>query len=232
MTRSIIAYGDPHGEYDNLFREIDKDTPDAVVILGDMTNDARLGEKVRPIGEELSQVINSGIETYWIPGNHDSDTEVQYDATFGSLPDRNISGKVKPILNGRLRVGGLGGVFRGRIWFPHTGIEQAPSYYSPDDLLADIPDYLKWRDGIPLRHRASIFKSDADALKMAGADILVTHEAPSSIKYGFQGLDHLASNMGAKVILHGHHHVGYEKDLPNGIRVRGVGLREAVRIRM
>jgi predicted phosphodiesterase len=232
MKRSVVAYGDPHGEYDNLFREIDRETPDAVIILGDMTKDSRLGEKVTSIDKELAPLLEAGIDTYWIPGNHDSDTEAQYDATFNALPDHNIHGKVRPILGGKLRVGGLGGVFRGRIWFPYNSIEEAPAYYSPDDLLEDMPDYLTWRDGIPLRHRASIFKSEADALKIAGGDILVTHEAPSSIKFGFHGLDQLADDMGAKVILHGHHHVGYEKDLMNGVRVRGVGLREAVRIKL
>ncbi|MBO9428339.1 metallophosphoesterase [Sulfitobacter sp. R18_1] len=232
MTQSVVAYGDPHGEYENLFRELDKETPDAVIILGDMTKDSRIGEKVTPIDEELAPLLDAGIPTFWIPGNHDSDTEEQYDATFGALPEQNLHGKVRSIFGGKLRVGGLGGVFRGRIWFPHKGLNETPAYYSPEDLLEDLPKFQQWRNGIPLRHRASIFKSDADALKMAGADILVTHEAPSSMQYGFHGLDQLSEDMGAKVILHGHHHIGYEKDLPNGRRVRGVGLREAIRIRL
>ena len=60
------------------------------------------------------------------------------------------------------------------------------------------------------------------------ADILVTHEAPTSLirdgrQLGFEVLDDLAAAMGARLV-HGHHHHDYDSVLPNGVLVGGVGI--------
>lgn len=85
---------------------------------------------------------------------------------------------------------------------------------------------------MPLRHRASIFRSDAAVLQYQKADILITHEAPTSLDYGFRALDQLAEDLSAKVIIHGHHHHSYEGVLRNGVKVRGAGLRQPIRVKL
>ncbi|KAF0225737.1 MAG: hypothetical protein FD176_184 [Rhodospirillaceae bacterium] len=70
----------------------------------------------------------------------------------------------------------------------------------------------------------SIWPEDYERLAQQQADILVTHEAPSNHPHGFIEIDQLAEAMGAKLIVHGHHHRDYQTALPSGIRVIGVGL--------
>jgi len=62
------------------------------------------------------------------------------------------------------------------------------------------------------------------------AVILLTHEAPSCHRHGFEELDLLAEVMGAKLIVHGHHHSHYNACLESGIRVCGAPLRGVVNI--
>ena len=59
-------------------------------------------------------------------------------------------------------------------------------------------------------------------------DILITHEAPSCHRLGFSEIDDLAEIMGVKLIVHGHYHETYRGELPNGIRVIGVGKAEVL----
>jgi len=80
-----------------------------------------------------------------------------------------------------------------------------------------------WRDGLPLRHRSTIFPEDLNALAGEEVDILITHEAPSSHKYGHAEIDDLAEIKGVKVIVHGHTHQDYRATLPNGVEVVGLG---------
>jgi hypothetical protein len=77
-------------------------------------------------------------------------------------------------------------------------------------------------------HLSSIFP--ADFLRMASlqTDVLVTHEAPSCHPYGHAGIDHLARSMGAKLVIHGHHHdsLDYSGDRERmGFACVGVGFR-------
>jgi len=54
---------------------------------------------------------------------------------------------------------------------------------------------------------AAIWPEDIETLASQKADILVTHEAPSSHPSGSAVIDELARAMGARLIVHGHHHV-------------------------
>jgi predicted phosphodiesterase len=229
-SNSFVVYGDPHGVYEPLIEECKKQATSDVLILGDMTGDPRKGEVAQPIAQSLAPLHEMGINTWWIPGNHDANSVQEYKATFESLPDFNIHGRVQSILGGRLRVAGLGGVFRGRVWFPQSSYEEPSRFDTHEELAAATPRQDRWRGSIPTRHHASIFKADAEAIRHQGANILITHEGLSSIKHGFRGLDDLANDMDVKVVFHGHHHASYEAELMNGIKVRGVGMREAVRI--
>ena len=64
----------------------------------------------------------------------------------------------------------------------------------------------RWRGGLSLRHRTSIFPSEVEVLSKQRADILVTHEGPSMHRHGFYGLDRLADAMGVRHLVHGHLH--------------------------
>jgi predicted phosphodiesterase len=230
MSKDLIVYGDPHGCYEPLIAECKKKPVSHVLILGDMTDDYSECGNVTAIGEALAPILDMGIDLHWIPGNHDTDCEQHFDATYESLPNKNLHGKVAKLPNSGLRVAGLGGVFRGKVWYPDGSLEDPYQFYSPHEMMLETNSNSLFRNGIPLRHMSSIFPSQVDAIKSQKAEILICHEAPSSIKMGFIALDQLADDMNVKVILHGHHHTGYHSTLMNGIHVKGLGKREPFRI--
>ena len=68
----------------------------------------------------------------------------------------------------------------------------------------------------------AIWPEDYDSLAGQRTDILVTHEAPSSHPAGNAALDALARAMGARLIVHGHHHVNYLATADDGLQALGV----------
>ncbi|RXZ38687.1 metallophosphoesterase [Oxalobacteraceae bacterium CAVE-383] len=207
----ILFCGDPHSEFGQIISAAHAHRPDAVVLLGDI-------EATRPLDIELA-AIRDLTEIWWIHGNHDTDTPQPYAFLFDSaLGDRNLHGRVVDIAG--VRIAGLGGIFRGKIWAPEKG--QA-LYESPQQYLAECGKENYWRDGLPLRHRSSIFPSEVQALSAREADILVTHEGPDLHPYGSPALTALAVKMNVAAAFHGHHHedIAY----PGGVW-RGVGLRQ------
>jgi Icc-related predicted phosphoesterase len=210
---TIYVCGDPHGQFDQYIHLIKKDSCLAMILLGDMDLKAPL--------QDVLQEVASSCEVWWIPGNHDTDSEEAYDNLFGSeLADRNLHGRVVTI--GGLRVAGLGGVFRSKIW---SGGEAR--YQSPAEYVAKCGKGNLWRGGLPLRQRSSIFPSDVAAFDGQTADILVTHEAPGAHRFGNQVLTYLASRLQVRAAFHGHHHesIAY----PDGIWC-GIGLREVFKL--
>lgn len=209
----IWLLGDTHGQQSkHVLRALERtrleERPQAVIYLGDM-------ESERPFHEEVRPLMNAGIEVWWIPGNHDTEHAESYRKLFDSeLADRNLHGRVVEIAG--LRVAGLGGVFRGKIWYP-GGEDPEPKFQSYQDFLKHlnlIRPRRERRDGSDLKpqsaeeikHVSSIFPDVVEALARQRADILVTHEAPGCHPYGFEVLDILALEMGVKHIFHGHHH--------------------------
>lgn len=208
----ILFAGDPHGNFKPIIRATRELRPDGVILLGDHDLD-------RPL-EAVLEGIDQLTEVYWIPGNHDGDRDDWYDHLFGSaLADRNLNGRVVTV--GGLRVAGLGGVFRDQIWHPDVG---QPRFCAREDFVRQMGKGNRWGDGLPRKHRVSIWWEDYARLADQRADILVTHEAPSVHKYGFPAIDELAQHMNASLIVHGHHHSDYTDELASGIRVLGVGL--------
>jgi predicted phosphodiesterase len=72
-----------------------------------------------------------------------------------------------------------------------------------------------------------IFSVDYERLQKQRADILVTHEAPSSHPHGF-AIDELASRMGVSKAIHGHHiaQLDYSAERTRlGFDAFGVGFR-------
>ncbi len=193
----ILFAGDPHGRFDHLYPFLKPDENGqlpAVILLGDIQIHSP---------NELDELAER-CDLWFIHGNHDTRTPETYDALWGEKwKDRNLHRKVKTIQG--VRISGLGGVFRGKIWMPPN----KPMYHDPIHFCQYCYQENLWRQGLPLRHRATIFPSDIEALANQKADILVTHEAPKPNPYGFAVLNRLAQKMGVKHIFHGHHHENY-----------------------
>jgi hypothetical protein len=126
---------------------------------------------------------------------------------------------------GGLRIAGLGGTFRRRVWEPPG----APRLRSRDELPADMaslgPDWNEEqrRSMADALAAMAIWPEDVEALSALRADVLVTHEAPSSHPQGVSTLDELARRMDARLVIHGHHHVCYRACAEDGLQVQGVG---------
>lgn len=183
--------------------------PDAVILLGDNT-------PTKPLDVEL-EVIMDLTEIWWIHGNHDTDSVDHYDNLFASkLAHRNLHGRVVDIAG--VRFAGLGGVFRTKIW------EEGDRPMSPESYLKSCGKGNRWRDGLPLRHRSSIFPSEVEVLAKQTADVLITHEAPSLHPYGSSVLTRLAERMRARSAFHGHHHedITYPGNVWRGVGLRGI----------
>lgn len=188
----LLFVGDPHGDFSVAIRAVDKHRPDAVILLGDL-------QARRPLQLELAPILDR-TEVWFIHGNRDTDSETDHDNLFKSdLIDRNLHGRVIDICG--LQVAGLGGVFRESAWAPPL----EPVYSKRQALLRNVM-HKRWRDGIPLRHRSSIFPEDIAGLARRRADILVSHEAPRGHRHGWKALDNLATVMGVRLLVHGHHH--------------------------
>ncbi|KWT97704.1 MULTISPECIES: metallophosphoesterase [unclassified Variovorax] len=204
----LMFFGDPHGDFKPIIAAVQRYRPEAIILLGDVQARQPLHVELRSI-RDLTQI-------WFIHGNHDTDSDADYDNLWGSeLADRNLHGRVVEIAG--YRVAGLGGVFRGRIWNPDEPKANAP-FRSRADLLRHVTRggtvEGPWRGGFARKHLSSIFLYEYEAMLGLEADILVSHEAPAAAPggayagrhIGFQAIDHLAVSMGASLAVHGHHH--------------------------
>jgi predicted phosphodiesterase len=213
-TGEIFFCGDPHGRFAQIRSAVLEDRPAAVVLLGDI-------QPAHPLQVEIEEVLGM-TQVWWIHGNHDTDSEDDYDNLFAStLGDRSLHGRVVEIAG--VRIAGLGGVFRGKVW---DG-EAPPRCDSAEEMLRQGGKGNRWRGGIPLRHRGTIFKADVDRLAAMRADVVVTHEAPSVHPMGSGAITRLAQAMQVSATFHGHHHqsIDYgERSASLGFKAYGVGL--------
>ncbi len=190
---AIFFCGDTHGRFGHVIDAVHVHRPDAIVFLGDL-------QPERPL-EEILEPILGDVEIWFIHGNHDTDSDEGYDYLFGSaLRDRNLHGRIVEIAG--MRIAGLGGVFRGRIWWPSASW----SFETQQDYCLRCNSQELWRDGLPRRHHGSIFPADYFRLIGQQADVLVTHEAPSCHPHGFKVIDELGRSLGVSKSFHGHHH--------------------------
>lgn len=212
LQSCLLFAGDTHGHLDHLqcLPEALQTAP--IIHLGDAA----------PLGGPVSEVLPPEVaDRFWfIPGNHDFDKrEYMEELLFGGLEERNLHGRVVEI-NG-LRVAGLGGVFKQRVWDGRGG---TPTFPGRQSYLDHLPK--KDRGSLPLSIADAIWHEDVFNLMKQQADVLVTHEAPSCHRFGFSALDELAKAMRVKLLVHGHHHEYYQTEINQGqTRVMGVGLR-------
>ena len=113
---SILFFGDPHGDFEPVLEAVERMRPEAIILLGDL-------QAQRPLHMELA-AIRSKTDIWFIHGNHDTDSDQDFDNLFHSaLGERNLDGRLQ-VISGN-RVAGLGGVFRDKVWNPAVPLEQA-----------------------------------------------------------------------------------------------------------
>jgi hypothetical protein len=187
MSAPIIVAGDPHGNFPPILRACTASDPGTLILLGDC-------ELRAPLHHVLAPLFAQGWDIRWIIGNKDAETATAFDNLVTDFPNGDIGGKVIEV--GGLRIAGLGGVFKPRIWHPRAdepgGRIEPPSFTTRGDFLRSLKPREHWRDGLPLWHRDSIFPEDFSALGQHRFDVLVCHEAPSCHRHGFAVIDGLA----------------------------------------
>lgn len=220
LRQGILIYGDPHGEWRPLLRACAEEPPAAIVIVGDC--DLEL-----PLRQQIAPVFAAGIRVRWIPGNHDTDSAEWHERLWVDHPDGNLHAAWAQL--GGLVFAGLGGIFKERVWYPRHG-DAAPVYPDRRAYMRQVKPSERWRGGLPLSARATIFPEDAAVLGRVRADVLVTHEAPNCHRHGFTGIDAVAAACRARLVVHGHHHETYDGVLSGGPWVKGLGKAEVFRI--
>ena len=214
--------GDPHGRFEHIVNAVKSQSPEALILLGDLECTLPLDRILRPI-LDLTQV-------WFIPGNHDADSSQYWDNLIHSgLGHRNLHGQVVEIDG--LRVAGLGGIFEAPIWMPGHNNEGPQNHREMVEQLRARREQADIFDSKCQRYRAAIFPDDYFQLAMDSADILVTHQAPSFHRHGFEAIDELAGFMGITHLFHGHYHEDVR--YPNSLRDSGfegysVGFRSIV----
>jgi predicted phosphodiesterase len=224
----IYFLGDVHSSFDHILPCIESDDANnkSVIFLGDL-------EPKKPFEEEIQPLLDAGMDVWFIHGNHDTDSKQTWENLEGS-EHRNLHGRVVEIEGSK--IAGLGGIFRGEIWFPdnsesglskpkHHSYEEYKQFISSKSPLKrrlskrdlvqmqSVPSG-QWqgalqdqsKQGKQLKHLSSIFPNDYGVLANLNADILVTHEAPSCHPHGFKDIDLLAQQMAVSTLFHGHHH--------------------------
>lgn len=215
---TVLFCGDTHSRHRHVLDAASRLKPMAVVLLGDI-------ELTKPAHIELAPIRDI---VWFITGNHDTDKPESWANLMDSeLADRCIDGRVVTLPDGT-RLAGLGGVFRGKIWAPPG----EPEFESYDAWLESLQSGWRKRESMyateRLKHRSTIFPAVYDRLIDQCADVLVTHEAPSTHPYGWQAIDDLAQALGVQETYHGHQHdsLDYSAHWQRlGFRCYGVGLR-------
>lgn len=217
----IYLLGDVHGCFDHILPALRADEPGdgkpkTAIFLGDI-------EAQRPFEEEIRPLLDAGVGVWFIPGNHDTDSKENWAHLLPSW-HRNLDGRVV-IIDG-LRVAGLGGTFREKIWLdPAPPMFHAFQYFEEELMRKSMQK--QQREQLLLRYSTAIFPAVYEALAVQRADILVTHEAPSCHPHGFEAIDLLARTMGVQAVFHGHQHdsLNYRAwDDPLGFKAYGVGF--------
>ena len=225
MTTGPVLYcGDPHGGVRGSLQYIIdaalETQASAVILLGDI-------EPARPLHEELGPILD---RTWWIPGNHDSDSDESWRrVATPEMLSRNLHGRVVTLPNGT-HIAGFGGVFRESVWHPSPSSERGgvPAFRGRLAHAKATPRQDRWEGGHHRKHWGTIYPDELDHLAELRADVLVTHEAPGYHPNGFDILDTLAQSLGVKVAVHGHHHDRLDSSArwaAQGFKSFGVGLR-------
>jgi hypothetical protein len=125
----IIIGGDPHGKHSEIIGCcLEQQAAGTLILLGDCELEA-------PLRQVYAAVLDAGWRLRWIIGNHEKDHEHWHDNLVEDAPEWNLHGSV--IEANSLRIGGLGGVFKGNVWYPREGSEARWSSPSISSRSAD-----------------------------------------------------------------------------------------------
>ena len=226
---SFIFIGDIHQNWHHVERGLAAmpDLPEAAVLLGDI-------ECTAPLDRVAAPLLDRGIEVFWIHGNHDYDggTEMWSNLVDPLCNPRTSGGALhgRVVEIGGLRIAGLGGTFESPVWSGNAPPRIRRREQLAAALAASRPDLSPERAAASahILGATAIWLEDVDALASQKADVLITHEAPSSHPAGVRALDDLARAMGARLIVHGHHHITSQAKAGDGLRVLSVGDAWAV----
>ena len=226
---SLVFIGDIHQNWHHIEAGLSAlpASPDAAILLGDI-------ECTAPLDHVAAPLLDRGVAVYWIHGNHEHDSGPEMWANLAA-PERNpltSAGALHSCVMeiGDLRVAGLGGTFLPHVW---SG-DAPPRLHRREQLVTDLATNhpgLGADQANRLTHfltTTAIWPEDVDRLAAQKADILVTHDAPSSHPEGSLVLDSLGRAMGAGLIVHGHHHITSHAQADDGLRVLSVGDAWAV----
>lgn len=194
QTGPLLFCGDPHGQWQHITEAALETRARAVILLGDL-------EPARPLHIELEAIWD---RVWFIHGNHDTDHPSHFaNVWHPEVAPRNLHARVVQLPCG-IRMAGLGGVFRGAVWYPKDA--QKPKFSHREEHARVTPHPDRWQGSVPLKHWSSIYPDEVAQLAAQHADILVTHEAPGYHPFGFTALDSLARRMGVRMAVHGHQH--------------------------
>ena len=123
LSKSILFCGDNHGHFEHIIAAVNAYARAAIVLLGDV-------QAQNPLEQELAEILDK-TQVWFIPGNHDTDSDADHDNLWGSaLAHRNLHGRVVEVAG--MRIAGLGGIFREQIWSP----PMAPAYNTEAEFCA------------------------------------------------------------------------------------------------
>jgi predicted phosphodiesterase len=218
---TVIFAGDPHGDHKPIVRACLDHPPGLLILVGDL-------DLEEPLRRAYARPLSEGWRLRYVHGNHDVDQPRYHDNLLEDAPGWNISGGF--VAAGGLVIGGLGGVFKAAVWYPREEDGPEPVWRTRADYLKQLRPPERWKKGLPLRQRDTIFPEDVEKVGKLRLDVLVTHEAPLPHRYGFAALNQLAARTGARLLVHGHHHQSedYTADLPGGrtLHVRSLAKSE------
>ena len=170
-----------YGNFDHVINTVQAHKLVAIIFPGDL-------QAKKPLQDELRMILD------------DTDFDADHDNLFiSSLAPRNLHAKAVDMAG--VRIAGLGGVFRGRVWLPPGD----PVFASPCDLVRSVGSSNLWRNGLMRKLCSTIFPVDYFRLMGKRADVLVTHEAASVHQHGWDAVDALASSLRMRKFLYGHH---------------------------
>ena len=92
---NILFFGDNHGHFQHILDAVEREKPDAIVLLGDV-------QAQQPLEVELAPILGKTAIRF-IHGNHDTDSDFDFRNLFESkLAHANLDGRVETIAGVRI----------------------------------------------------------------------------------------------------------------------------------
>ena len=137
---SVVIAGDPHGDHKPILRACADLPPGLLVLLGDL-------DLEEPLRRVYARPLSEGWRVRYILGNHDVDQPRYHDNLVEDAPHWNLSGRF--VEASGLLIGGLGGVFKGSVWYPRDGEEAQATWHTRAEYLRQLRPPERWKRGLP-----------------------------------------------------------------------------------